>query len=47
VAVGDVLAEVHARTDEQATEAVQNVLAAYELTDTAPHERHVLLEVVD
>ena len=47
VAVGDVLAEVHARTDEQATEAVQNVLAAYALTDTAPHERHVLLEVVD
>jgi pyrimidine-nucleoside phosphorylase len=47
VASGEVLAEIHARTDEQAAEAVQDVLAAYELTDTAPHERHVLLEVVD
>jgi pyrimidine-nucleoside phosphorylase len=47
VAANEVLAEVHARTDDQATEAVRDVLAAYELTDAPPHERHVLLEVVD
>jgi pyrimidine-nucleoside phosphorylase len=47
VASGSVLAEIHARTDEQADVAVGEVLAAYELADTAPHERHVLLEVVD
>jgi len=42
-----VLAEIHARTEEQATDAARDVLAAYELTDAAPHERHVLLEVID
>jgi pyrimidine-nucleoside phosphorylase len=47
VAAGDLLAEVHARTDEQADAAQHEVLAAYELADEAPHERHVLLEVVD
>jgi pyrimidine-nucleoside phosphorylase len=47
VAAGDVLAEVHARTDAQADEAASDVLAAYQLADTAPHERHVLLEVID
>ena len=47
VASGEVLAEIHARTEEQATDAARDVLAAYELTDTAPHERHVLLEVID
>ena len=47
VAAGGVLAEVHARTDAQADTAEREVLAAYELSDTAPHERHVLLEVVD
>ena len=46
VAVGEVLAEVHARTDEQADVAEREILAAYELTATAPRERHVLLEVV-
>jgi pyrimidine-nucleoside phosphorylase len=46
VAAGDLLAEVHARTDEQADEAQREVLAAYELGAEAPHERHVLLEVV-
>ncbi len=44
---GDVLAEVHARTDEGADTAVREVLAAYEITDEAPRERPVLLEVVD
>jgi pyrimidine-nucleoside phosphorylase len=47
IAAGDLLAEVHARTEEQADAAGQEVLAAYELGDEAPHERHVLLEVVD
>jgi len=47
VAAGSALAEIHARTDEQADVASREVLAAYELADTAPHERHVLLEVVD
>jgi pyrimidine-nucleoside phosphorylase len=47
VAAGDLLSEVHARTEEQADAAGQEVLAAYELGDEAPHERHVLLEVVD
>jgi pyrimidine-nucleoside phosphorylase len=47
VTAGEVLAEVHARTEEQAGVAVREVLAAYELSDTAPHERRVLLEVVD
>ena len=47
VAPGDLLAEVHARTADQADAAQQEVLAAYEVGDEAPHERHVLLEVVD
>jgi pyrimidine-nucleoside phosphorylase len=47
VASGEVLAEVHARTEEEADVAIQDVLAAYEIADIAPHERHVLLEVVD
>ncbi len=47
VAAGDLLAEVHARTEEHADTAGMEVLAAYELANNAPHERHVLLEVVD
>jgi pyrimidine-nucleoside phosphorylase len=46
VAAGDVLAEVHARTEASADEAVGDVLDAYALGDTAPPERDVLLEVV-
>jgi pyrimidine-nucleoside phosphorylase len=46
VAAGDVLAEVHARTDATAGEAVADVLAAYRIGDEAPPERPVLLEVV-
>jgi pyrimidine-nucleoside phosphorylase len=46
VAAGEVLAEVHARTEASADEAVRDVLAAYELGHEAPPERHVLLEVV-
>jgi thymidine phosphorylase len=45
-AAGDVLAEVHARTEASAEEAVRDVLGAYELADKAPAEREVLLEVV-
>jgi len=40
------LAEVHARDEESAADAVREVLAAYELADAAPPERGVLLEVV-
>ncbi len=47
VARGEVLAEVHARTETAADEAVREILAAYELGDDAPAERPVLLEVVD
>ncbi|HST15150.1 MAG TPA: thymidine phosphorylase [Gaiellaceae bacterium] len=47
ISAGSVLAEIHARTEEQADVAAREVLAAYDLTDTPPHERHVLLEVVD
>jgi pyrimidine-nucleoside phosphorylase len=43
---GEVLAEIHARTDAAAEIAVAEVLAAYELADTEPAERPVLLEVV-
>ena len=46
VAEGEVLAEVHARTDAAADEAAREVQTAYELGDAAPHERHVLLEVL-
>jgi pyrimidine-nucleoside phosphorylase len=46
VAAGDVLAEVHARTEAAADEAARDVLAAYELGDKPPPERRVLLEVL-
>jgi pyrimidine-nucleoside phosphorylase len=46
VAAGDVLAEVHARTETAADDAVHDVLEAYAFGDTAPREQRVLLEVV-
>ena len=46
VEAGETLAEIHARTDEQADEAAHDVLAAYVLAGEAPAERTVLLEVV-
>ena len=46
VDAGDVLAEVHAREDAAADEAVREVLAAYELGDEPPPERTILLDVV-
>jgi pyrimidine-nucleoside phosphorylase len=46
VLAGDDLAEVHARDDASAQAAVDAVLAAYELGDTAPPPRSILLDVV-
>jgi pyrimidine-nucleoside phosphorylase len=43
---GERLAEVHARSDEQAAAASEEVLAAYALGPESPSERPVLLEVV-
>jgi len=47
VAAGDVLAEVHARDEATADAAVREVAAAYELADSAPAARPVLLEVIE
>ena len=44
---GDDLAEVHARDDASAQAAVDAVLRAYEIGDTAPPERGILLDVVE
>ena len=46
VRAGQVLAEVHARSDADAAVAAAEVLAAYEFGPAAPAERSVLLEVV-
>jgi len=46
VSAGDLLAEVHARDDASAAEGVEAVLAAYELGDTPPRARGILLDVV-
>jgi pyrimidine-nucleoside phosphorylase len=46
VGAGEPLAEVHARDEPSAAEAVAAVQAAYELADEAPPARPVLLEVV-
>ena len=46
VAEGEPVAEIHARTDEQADAASTEVLAAYHLDDRPGAERPVLLEVV-
>ena len=46
VEAGQVIADVHARSDDDAIAAVAEVLAAYELGDAAPPERPVLLEVI-
>jgi len=47
VLAGDDLAEVHARDDASAQAAVDAVLRAYEIGDTAPPERGILLDVVE
>ena len=46
VGVGELLAEVHARDEESAAEAVRAVLAAYELGDERPPARTILLDVL-
>jgi pyrimidine-nucleoside phosphorylase len=43
---GDVLAEVHARDEASADVAAAAVLAAYELTDTAPRTQGVILDTI-
>jgi len=46
VAVGDLLAEVHAPSDEAAVEALRELEAAYELAEEPPPERPVVLDVL-
>jgi pyrimidine-nucleoside phosphorylase len=46
VAVGDVLAEIHARTQAEAEFGAAEVLSAYEIQDPPVEARPVLLEVV-
>ena len=46
VAAGDVLAEVHARTEAEADRGAAEVLAAYDLGDAPPAGRPLLLDVV-
>jgi pyrimidine-nucleoside phosphorylase len=46
IAEGDVLAEVHARTEEQARIGAAEVLAAYEIGDVPAPKRPLLLDVV-
>jgi pyrimidine-nucleoside phosphorylase len=46
VASGDVLARIHARDEDSASEAASEVLAAYELADEAVAARSVVLELV-
>jgi pyrimidine-nucleoside phosphorylase len=46
VAAGGLLAEVHARDEKSGLDAVQAVLAAYELGDEPPRDHPILLDVV-
>jgi pyrimidine-nucleoside phosphorylase len=46
VSTGDVLAEVHARSDEAADRAVAEVAAAYALGPSGPEERPIVLDIV-
>ena len=46
VAAGDVIAEVHARDDEAAARARDEVLAAYEISSEPPPERPIVLETI-
>ncbi len=43
---GEPLAEIHARTDEAADAAADRVLAAYELGESPPEERPIVLDLV-
>ena len=46
VAAGEVLAEVHARSDDDAERGAAEVLAAYDVGDDPPREQPLLLDVV-
>jgi pyrimidine-nucleoside phosphorylase len=46
VAEGDVLAEVHARDEASAAAGIDEVLAAYEIGDTPPDRRPLVLDVL-
>jgi pyrimidine-nucleoside phosphorylase len=46
VSAGDVLAEVHGQEDASAGEAVEAVLAAYEIGDTEPPDHGIVLETI-
>jgi pyrimidine-nucleoside phosphorylase len=46
VAEGEPLAEIHARSEEAATEARRELAGAYELADAPPRERPVVLDVL-
>jgi pyrimidine-nucleoside phosphorylase len=46
VEAGEPLAEIHARTDEAASAAAERVLAVYDLGETAPESRPVVLDLV-
>jgi pyrimidine-nucleoside phosphorylase len=46
VAAGEPLAEVHARDDASAEQAVAEIAATYSLGDTPPVERSIILDVV-
>ena len=46
VAAGDLLAEIHARNEDEARQGAAEVLAAYELQDAAPPEHPLLLDVL-
>jgi pyrimidine-nucleoside phosphorylase len=46
VALGDTLAEVHARDDSAAEACAREVLDAYELVDTQPPDRPVVLDLL-
>jgi pyrimidine-nucleoside phosphorylase len=46
VAVGEPLAEIHARTDDQADAAARDVAAAYEIREAAPPATPIVLESI-
>jgi pyrimidine-nucleoside phosphorylase len=46
VGAGELLAEVHARDEASAAEAVREVLEAYEIGDEDPPTRSILLDVL-
>jgi pyrimidine-nucleoside phosphorylase len=47
VRVGDVLAEIHARSPAAADAAAEDVLAAYTIADEPPEPRPIVLETID